>query len=124
LGWLGGPPTTLLAPFVPLAFEAVLDGPHPVQEELSDLLEDMAEAQGMRNLRPVALQRGLGKWRAVGKDHRGVESATFEDLYKRVHGLLVLGLAQLEGDCKVTPWVSGKQHRATAVMDFVKAPHA
>src|SRR5215510_6108811 len=78
LGFLGGPTTTLLAPFVALAFEAVFDGTHPVQEELVDFLDDMEDAKLMLDLRPIALQRVLIKRRAVSNAHLGVESATFE----------------------------------------------
>jgi hypothetical protein len=109
---------------VALAFAAVCAGTHPVQEELVALLDAMEEAQWRLDLRPGALQSVLIKRRAVGHDHLGGESATFAGLEKRVHGLLVIGLDQLEGDRNVPQGGSGKQNRATAGMDFGKAQHA
>ena len=71
LGFLAGPTPTLLAPFVALAFEAVFDGPHPVQDELIHVFDDVKDTSLMLDVSPGALQSVLVKRRAIGNDHLG-----------------------------------------------------
>ena len=59
LGFFAGTTTALLAPFVALALEAVFDRPHPVQDQLIHLLDDVKDTQLMLDLSPVALQASL-----------------------------------------------------------------
>lgn len=80
LGLLPRTTATLLASFLALALAAMLDGTHPVHEQLVHLLEDVKDTQLRLDLGPGALQSILLKGRAIGNDHLGIESALFEGL--------------------------------------------
>jgi hypothetical protein len=53
---LGGPSRFPLASFVALSPDTILDGTHPVQDQLVDLFDHVKDTQLMLQVYPVALQ--------------------------------------------------------------------
>src|SRR4029453_9404946 len=80
LGFFAGTTATLLASFVALPPEAVFDCPHPVQNQLIHLFDDMKDTQLMLDISPVPLQTVFVEGRAIGNGHLDIEPPIFEGL--------------------------------------------
>src|SRR5262245_2982769 len=80
LGCLARTPPTLLASLVALPLEAVFDRPHPVQNQLIHLFDDMKDAQLMLDISPVPLPTVFVEGRAIGNGHLDMKTPIYEGL--------------------------------------------
>jgi len=75
-----GRPRRFLRPLLPCRLIRFLDGTHPLEDELINVLDDVKDTQLMLDASPVALQSVFVKRGAIGNGHLDIEPPIFEGL--------------------------------------------